>query len=155
MESSERYQGTQPTHLVFFRVNNREFALPVVQVVEILRMAALTRIPDAPEWLAGMLNLRGQVTPIVDLRARLGLVLQPLKTSARVIILQANATIFGLAVDSVDNVIPVSETNIETGDATHPLTQSIAGIVRIEGRLIPILDYQPIVADLLGAVGQL
>src|SRR5437660_1615747 len=58
---------------VVFRLHAREYALPVGQVVEVLHMVAMTPLPEAPAWLPGLIDLRGQVIPILDLRTRLGL----------------------------------------------------------------------------------
>ena len=140
-------QTNDANHLVVFRVNQREFALPIHQVAEIIRMAALTPLPETPNWFAGMLNLRGQITPIIDLGARLGLDSHLRQTSARIIVLQTHADLppLGLAVDAVDNVLPVAASDLTTNSSSLELTPAIAAIAHINGRLIPLLDTQSLI----------
>ena len=74
---------------VIFRVESGYYALPLERVVEVLRMVSVRPVPDGPAWLAGVINLRGRVLPIMDLRARLGLPPQPVRLETRIIVTDA------------------------------------------------------------------
>jgi purine-binding chemotaxis protein CheW len=99
--------------LLVIGVNGSAYAIPVERVREIVRTRALTRIPRAPEWLLGVLALRGEVVEVVDLRRRLGV--EPVETgrSSRIIVLHGDGDrVAGVLVDSVSDVFRVSEDKV-------------------------------------------
>src|SRR5205809_5151739 len=74
------------TQLVVFRIEKSEYALPVGNVGEILRMVAIAPVPEAPSWLPGVINLRGKVIPVIDLRVRLGLASKPVGINTPIVV---------------------------------------------------------------------
>lgn len=90
---------------VTFTLAGESYAFPVAAVQEILRVGTITRVPDAPHPVRGILNLRGRVVPVVDLRVRLGLQPGEANGSSRVLIATARGRLIGLLVDSVEQVV--------------------------------------------------
>ena len=90
---------------VTFTLAGESYAFPVGAVQEILRVGTITRVPDAPHPVRGILNLRGRVVPVVDLRVRLGLPSGETNSAARVLIATARGRLIGLLVDSVEQVV--------------------------------------------------
>ncbi|HEV3465113.1 MAG TPA: chemotaxis protein CheW, partial [Actinomycetota bacterium] len=93
--------------MILLRVEEREYALPLGCVVEVVRMAALTPAPGAPGHVLGLLDLRGRVVPVMDLRARLGLPPATPGLSTPICVVEAGGRAFGLVADAVTNVHPL------------------------------------------------
>ncbi len=134
--------------LVVFSIANREYALPVTQVVQILRMVALTPLPHAPAYWHGVINLRGHITPIMDLSTRFGLPSKLVRLTTRIIIVQSGQAIIGLTADIVSNVVSVSTENMETVDVSAEFSNIVSAIARLSNRLIPVLNIQQLGVDL-------
>ena len=90
-----------------FYLQREEFGVPILRSREILRVGEITRIPEAPPHVRGVLNLRGRVVPVVEFRTRLGLPIVPLTPRARVIVVEAHDRLFGLLVDSVSRIAKI------------------------------------------------
>jgi purine-binding chemotaxis protein CheW len=93
-----------------FCLCGEEFGLPLLRSREIVRVGEITRIPEAPPHVRGVLNLRGRVLPVVELRTRLGMPAAPLTARSRVIVVEALGRLFGLLVDRVSRIAKVSDT---------------------------------------------
>ena len=130
--------------LVIFRLENEEFGAPINSVLEISRMMDITRIPQAPGFIEGMINLRGQVIAVIDLKRQLGFPSgQQFPKTSKVVVVQVKEETFGLIVDEVPEVLRVAESDIE---AAPEAIQSgikrhyISGVAKIGDRLIVVLD---------------
>lgn len=127
-----------------FRLSSGEYALEVGDVVEVLRMVALARMPEAPPWLAGLLNLRGRVIPVIDLRLRLGLPAQPIGLDTPIIVAQWAERPVGLIVDEVTEVLTLFSDALSAPDALTGADHPILAVARADGRLILLLDLKRI-----------
>jgi len=125
---------------VVFRLHAREYALPVGQVVEVLHMVAMTPLPEAPAWLPGVIDLRGQVIPILDLRTRLGLRPQAPDLDTAIVVVDADGRILGLIADAVVEILTFPPESIAPPGALAGSTHTIAGVACVGGRLIMIFD---------------
>jgi purine-binding chemotaxis protein CheW len=125
--------------------------MPVEQVLQIMRLEILIEIPKPPPYVEGVINLRGDIIPVVNLRARLG-VADPEKTDRRdvdprkrrVIIARLEGRSYGLDVDEVRDIVDIDEAGI-TSDATTMFgtrAEFVAGIARAEAGLYVVLDLQ-------------
>jgi purine-binding chemotaxis protein CheW len=116
----------------------REYALPLDRVVEVVRIAALAPVPDAPAFVLGLLNLRGRVVPVMDLRLRLGLQAAEPGLSTPICVFEAAGRAFGLIADRVTGVrrlsAPVERLEVVADDS------AVAGVTEIDGRLVSLLD---------------
>lgn len=127
---------------VAFQVAGETFALPVDAVQEILRVGAITRVPDAPYPVRGIVNLRGRVIPVVDLRLRLGLAGAAPGPSARILIGNPRGRVIGLLVDAVTQVQRIDRTQIEDlpDDVVTEHSEYITGVYPSGRDLLILLD---------------
>jgi purine-binding chemotaxis protein CheW len=140
--------------LVVFRLGREQFAAPITRVREILRPVRVSRMPRTAPFLRGLFNLRGQVLPLLDTKARLGMVASvhgsegPARDNkARVIVLEALGENVGLMVDEVMEVLRCDEKDLQ---APRTVLDSSAGhflaaVVDLEGRLVLVLDLDRLV----------
>jgi purine-binding chemotaxis protein CheW len=119
-----------------------EYALAVGDVVEVLSMVALARMPEAPPWLAGMLNLRGRVVPVIDLRRRLNFPPRPPSLDTPVIVAQEADRLIGLIVDEVVEVLTLSEDGLTAPDNLAGTAHPVLAVARAGDRMILLLDLK-------------
>jgi len=136
--------------LVNFRLRDEEFGVDIGSVREITRVSDITHIPEAPAFIQGVTNLRGQIIAVIDLAKRFGLALQEkLPDSARIMVSEVNAQAVGLLVDEVPGVLKIAEENV---DPTPEVIQTeirkdyIKGVGKLENRLIILLDLEKVLA---------
>lgn len=91
--------------LVTFDLLGEEFGLPILDVREIIRMTSVTPVPHAPSFVEGVINLRGQILPVVDLRKRFNLEAKDMDESTRIVVVEINSNLLGLIVDGVSEVL--------------------------------------------------
>lgn len=136
--------------LVVFRLGSEEFGVDISQVREIIRVGEITRIPGSPNFVDGVINLRGQVTTVVNLRTRLGLEGAEKDANARIMILEVDKNPFGVIVDSVTEVKYMSSGEIEhlpEALATTISSEYIQGVGKLEDRLLILVNLKLIIQD--------
>lgn len=132
--------------LAVFKVAGEKYALDIMRIKEIQRFQTVTRIPKAPAFIEGVINLRGAVIPIVDMRKRLDLeVTEPTKKT-RIVIANVTGKIVGILVDEVNEVIRVSRSDIGAAPALARGIGSeyIVGVVKRKDELLLLLDFDKI-----------
>ncbi|MCW8911507.1 MAG: chemotaxis protein CheW [Gammaproteobacteria bacterium] len=131
--------------LVGFGVANEKFGVDILMVQEILRSAEVTAVPNSPEFVEGVLNLRGNIVPVIDLRKRLNLYDEASsQTKSWVLILNIDNRVVGFIVDHVTEVLKIEEKKIESAPdiiVSGLESQYIQGVCEIAGGLIIILDF--------------
>lgn len=133
--------GTQ-VQLVTFGVANEEFAVEILAVQEINRMMELTRVPQSPAEVEGVINLRGKIIPVVDLRKRFGMPAGVRNESNRIIVIEVHKRVIGFIVDRVHEVLRVDSGIMEPAPAMVCSIKSdfIAGVGKLQDRLLILLD---------------
>jgi purine-binding chemotaxis protein CheW len=131
-------RADDPTSVILLRLEGHEYALPLGCVVEVVRMAALAPVPDAPAHVLGLLDLRGRVVPVLDLRRRLGLAPAEPGLSTPICVVEAGGRGFGLVADAVTDVRPLAGPVDRLADASED--GPVAGVAHVDGRLVPVLD---------------
>jgi purine-binding chemotaxis protein CheW len=129
--------------LVSFNLGNEEFGVDIGMVQEIVRMPEITRVPRTPEFVEGVVNLRGKIIPVVDLRKRFRLPVSENTKSTRIIIVTMNGRTVGMIVDGVSEVRRISADSVEpTPDMVASAIDAsyLKGIAKLEGRLLILLD---------------
>lgn len=134
--------------LVIFQLGREEFAVEVTQVREIIRMQDITRMPKAPSFVEGIINLRGQIIAVLDLAQRLNLEAADRGSETRIIVVEAGDVKVGMIVDSVSEVMRISEEEVEPSPALAADVEAVylKGVVKQENRLIILLDLTRILA---------
>src|ERR1700727_1960524 len=132
--------------VVGLRVGRETFGLPIAMVREIVRVPEITSVPNAPAYIEGVINLRGRIVPVVDLRKRFGeKVPEPTKKN-RIVVVELDNRPIGLIVNSASEVLKISPSEIE---APHTVFQDgalnyMTGVGKIRGRLVIMLDLSRI-----------
>ncbi len=132
--------------LVTFKLDNEEFGVDILKVQEINKMIDITRIPNAPAYVEGVINLRGKIIPIVDLRKRLGFESRASDKSTRIIVVELDGMVLGFIVDSVSEVLRISENTVEPPPALVSGIESeyIEGVGKLENRLLILLELKKV-----------
>ncbi len=132
--------------LVTFRLEGEEFGVDILKVQEINKMIDITRIPNAPPFVEGVINLRGKIIPIVDLRKRLGFDGRAYDKSTRIIVVELEGMILGFIVDSVSEVLRISESTVEPPPALVAGIESeyIEGVGKLDDRLLILLELKKV-----------
>ena len=141
--SSEIYQ------LVTFNLGNEEYAVDILKVQEINRMIEITSIPNARSYVEGVINLRGKVIPIINLRKRFGLDSKELNSHSRIIVVDIGTSI-GLIVDSVSEVLRLSSDTVEPPPpmtAGNGSAEYIKGVGKLPDRLLILLDIEKLLGN--------
>ncbi len=140
---------TGELQLVSFKIGSEEFGVDILKVQEIIRMVEITQVPQAPSYVEGVINLRGRVIPIIDLRKRLNLELREMDKNTRIVVVDIGGNIMGMIVDSVSEVLRLPSKTIEPPpdlvsgiDSDH-----ISGVAKLEDRLLIFLDLSKIVSS--------
>lgn len=127
---------------VIFKLDNEYYGIPINYVETIEKVLEITRVPNTPNYVNGVINLRGVVVPVVDLRQRFNLSSRAVTNDSRIIILSIEEVVVGLLVDSSSEVLTIPEDAI---DNTNNLVNSfeddyIKGIGKVDDRMIIIID---------------
>ncbi len=128
--------------LVVFDLAGEIYGVNIETVREIIRMQAVTFVPDAPDFVEGVINLRGRVIPVIDLRRRFGLTVTEETNESRVLVVDSEGEDLGVIVDAVTEVQRITEDSIEPVSNLVSTEQSeyIVGITKVEDQLIILLD---------------
>jgi len=142
-------QAVPQVQLVTFRLGADEFGLDVFSVHEILRYAAPTPVPKAPGFVEGVVDVRGTLVPVVDMRRRFELPEAPVNDETRTVLVQYGGERLGLVVDAVTEVMRVPETAVSEPPAyiRGLAAEFVRGIVRLEGRLVVLIDIERILSS--------
>jgi purine-binding chemotaxis protein CheW len=127
---------------VTFALAGETYALPVSHVLEILRVAGITRVPHAPRVIRGVTNMRGKVLPVVDFRGRLGIEPAEVTAQSRILVVSSRGRLFGLLVDAVHQVERVDLQTVQPPPPDVMTAQSdyLIGVCQIGPRLVVLLD---------------
>ena len=153
MAKEVQSQFQEEQQLVVFRLGIEEYGVDILQVQEIKRMLDITRVPKAPGFIEGVINLRGQIIPVLDLRRRFGFPTAERTPDSRIIVVNIDDLVIGLIVDTVLEVISLPKEAISPAPAlvTGINNDFLAGIGDLGERLLIILNLEKILAvDELG-----
>lgn len=132
--------------LVVFELANELYGIHIAMVESIIKVQAITQLPQTPAYVKGVTNLRGTVLPVVDLRIRFGLEAQTETRQTRIIIVTMGSIKVGIMVDGVSEVLRITDESVEPLPSMVNSVNSefLKGIVRLEDRLIILLDVQKV-----------
>ncbi len=143
----EPYTDNDILQLVSFLIDDVEYGVDILVVHEILKIPDITRLPNTPNFIKGVINLRGNVIPVVDARRRFGFPDGKIDDLTRIIVLQNEEKKIGLMVDNVYQVVRIPKVNVDTpSELIEGVSEEfISGIGRLKDRLIIILNIANII----------
>ena len=136
--------------LVIFQLGGEEFGVEIMQVQEIIRMPEITRIPQSPEYVEGVINLRGKIIVVINLDTRFGLNSKELDDDSRIIIVEVGDNVVGMVVDSVSEVLRLASSNVEPAPeiiSTKIQADYLKGVGKLDDRLLILLDLERVLSD--------
>ncbi len=121
-----------------------EYGVPIRQVQEIVRVGNITMVPNSPEYMEGVISLRGSVLPVLNLRKRLRLSASKMSKSSRIVVTEIGDKVIGLLVDSVSHVVKLLPGSVENApeEVLEVDTDYITGVGKLNERLIILLDLE-------------
>ncbi|MBN2642195.1 MAG: purine-binding chemotaxis protein CheW [Victivallales bacterium] len=148
-EGIEGGDDSMKNRFLTFEVGDEFYGVEILYVTEIVSMQKVTEVPDVPDYIKGVINLRGQVIPVIDVRARFKLEAKEYDDRTCAIVVNVENAVIGLIVDSVDEVINIAEENIGPSPAISE-SQScrfIKGMGRVDGNVIILLSVARLLND--------
>ena len=144
----ERKAVEATEHLATFYLSSEEYGVDVRLVQEIIRVAEITQVPRAPEFIKGVINLRGRIIPVVDLKRKLNLGAVEATRQARIVVVKLKDRLVGLLVDGASQVlkVPVSAVEAAPEEVLEVDANYIRGVAKLPQRLIILMDLQKILA---------
>ena len=132
--------------LVIFKLGKEAFGVDIALVESIIKMMPVTRLPQAPEFVEGVINLRGKIMPVIDLRKRLAIALSESTRETRMVVVALGATTVAMVVDEVNEVLRINDDIVETPPAISQSVDSrfITGIAKIGEELVILLDLSKV-----------
>ncbi len=135
--------SAQLLQLVSFSVAAEEYGLDILRVQEIIRTQQLTRVPNLPDYVEGVINLRGKVIPVVALRRRLGLEAVASDKNTRIVVVEVHGQTIGFIVDAVSEVLRISSDTVEATPRIGQVEREyISGVGKLDSRLLLMLDLE-------------
>lgn len=136
--------------LVIFQLGGEEFGVDIMAVQEIIKMPTITAIPQAPEYVAGVINLRGQIIVVINLGKRLNVLSCEKNEDYRVIVVELEDQVLGMMVDSVSEVLRIPHSNVEPAPeiiASSLSSDYIQGVGKLDDRLLILLDLRSVLSN--------
>ena len=149
IHAPERIAAASQTGMLTFKLGAEHYAIDILKVQEIRGYEAVTRIANAPSSVKGVINLRGNIVPIIDMRIRFNLPLADYDSFTVVIIVNVGARVVGMVVDGVSDVVSLTPEQIQPGPTMAAIDQScITGLGTLQDRMLILLDVQALLADI-------
>jgi purine-binding chemotaxis protein CheW len=135
-------------HIVGFQVGRETYGVPITSLHEIVRVPEITAVPDAPDYLEGVINLRGKIVSVMDLRKRFGEKQAAVKKNNRILVVEHSGRLAGLIVDSASEVLKIPADAVEAPPAVFQEggLNCVTGLGKVGGRLIVLLDMSKLLA---------
>ena len=146
--SSSEAGGDELLQIVSFRVGAEEFGLDILRAQEIIRHQQLTRVPNSPDFVDGVINLRGQVIPVIALRKRFGVAASAQDNHARIVVLEVQGMVLGFIVDSVPEVLRIPASTVVAAPRFGKVEREyVSGVAKLPDRLLILLDVDRILSN--------
>ncbi|MFB9134838.1 chemotaxis protein CheW [Vibrio sp. AK197] len=134
---------------VTFQLEEETYGINVMQVREVLRYTEIAPVPGAPDYVLGIINLRGNVVTVIDTRARFGLMEGEITDNTRIIVIESEHQVIGILVDSVAEVVYLRSSEIDTTPSvgTDESAKFIQGVSNRDGQLLILVDLNKLLTD--------
>jgi purine-binding chemotaxis protein CheW len=143
-------KSTELIQIVVAGLSSEEYGIPITQVQEIIKIPAITKIPNMPDFIEGVINLRGKVIPIIDLKKRFGLEIKKGTEDGRIVVTNTQNQSVGFIADFVSEVIRVDASDI---DPVPTIISSVSseylnGVCKLDKRIIILLNIEKVLSDI-------
>ncbi|GAB3520534.1 chemotaxis protein CheW [Photobacterium proteolyticum] len=134
---------------VTFQLEDETYGINVMQVREVLRYSEIAPVPGAPDYVLGIINLRGNVVTVIDTRSRFGLMPGEISDNTRIVIIEAEKQVIGILVDSVAEVVYLRSSEIDSTPSvgTEESAKFIQGVSNRDGELLILVDLNKLLSD--------
>jgi purine-binding chemotaxis protein CheW len=134
---------------VTFKLQEETYGINVMQVQEVLRYTEIAPVPGSPDYVLGIINLRGNVVTVIDTRTRFGLEPDEITDNSRIVIIEAEKQVIGILVDSVAEVVYLKQSEVDTAPnvGTEESARFIQGVSNREGELLILVDLNKLLSD--------
>lgn len=150
-QSGQKNQGQddQVLQYVTFRLDDETYGIGVMQIQEVLRHTEIAAVPGAPDYVLGIINLRGNVVTVIDTRRRFGLADQEVTDATRIVVMESSNQVMGILVDSVAEVVYLKTSEIETAPnvGNEESAKFIQGVCNKNGELIILVEFDKMLTD--------
>lgn len=150
MDLMELNMAHETAQFIVIQLGEEQYGVDIKYIDNIVRMQHITRVPKVTEYLKGVINLRGEVIPVMSVRLKMGLPVDEIDKNTRIIILKLDTHgSIGIIVDQVKEVVTLETDNIEkvSYDGKEDRINYISGIGKYDGGLISILDFSAVLAE--------
>lgn len=134
---------------VTFKLDNETYGINVMQVQEVLRYTEIAPVPGAPEYVVGIINLRGNVVTVIDTRSRFGLMPAEVTENSRIVVIEADKQVIGILVDAVAEVVYLKTSEIDTAPnvGNEESAKFIQGVSNRDDELLILIDLNKLLSD--------
>ncbi|OEY67093.1 chemotaxis protein CheW [Marinobacter sp. X15-166B] len=134
---------------VTFRLDEETYGINVMQIQEVLRYSEIAPVPGAPEYVLGIINLRGNVVTVIDTRTRFGLAEASITDASRIVVMESADQVMGILVDSVAEVMYLKASEIETAPnvGNEESAKFIQGVCNKDGELIILVEFDKMLSE--------
>jgi purine-binding chemotaxis protein CheW len=149
VDSAKRAENDPVIQLVTFRLDEEAYGINVMQVQEVLRVTEIAPVPGAPDYVLGIVNLRGNVVTVIDTRSRFGLSTTEMTDSSRIVIIESGEEVIGILVDSVSEVVELRQSEIELAPSvgTEDSSRYIQGVATRSDDLLIVVDLNKLLSE--------
>lgn len=153
--ATDASNGAGSIQVVSFKLGAEEFGVSILDVQEVILLTEVTKIPQVPEYVCGLINLRGSVIPIIDLRLRFGMKAGPNTEQTRIIVVNADKMTVGLIVDAVEKVLRIDRSQMEPPPSGVFTVENscVSGVVKLEQSILSLLDVEKLLSSLNETIG--
>ncbi len=147
MAKSSNTKTNEETQLIIFNLGKEEFGVEINHVQEIIRIPSITKIPQAPDYVKGIINLRGRIITVLNLNTIMGIENKEQDENTRIIVANVNETVMGFMVDCVSEVLHLQAKNIEPAPAviaSKISTEYLDGVGKMDNRLLILLNLEKV-----------
>jgi purine-binding chemotaxis protein CheW len=149
VDDTDGLGGDPIIQLVTFRLQDETYGINVMHVQEVLRVSEIAPVPGAPDYVLGIINLRGNVVTVIDTRLRFGLPSNELTDSSRIVIIESEKQVVGILVDAVAEVVELTESQIDAAPnvGNEENSRYIQGIATMGDVLLIVVDLHKLLTD--------
>jgi len=142
-------EDTQKDRYLTFKIAHEEYGIEIRYVVEIIGMYKITPIPEVPSFVKGVINLRGKVIPVIDIRLRFNMDFKEYDERTCIIVVKMNNTIVGLIVDTINEVVEIPESQVDqpTSLSQNKKNKFVQGLGKVEESVKILLDINKLLKD--------